>query len=265
MKMTKSILVAVAAAALFTGCARVETGEVGLRVKFDKTVENDELKPGSFNQVLVGDVLHFQVRSIAVQLDNKTPQTADNSVLKDFDLTAIYDINPSAVSELWTKQSRSFHASDKDEYYLMYNYMNTIINSALYKAVRKYKALEVADNREAIEAEIKTSVEQALKEEHLEKALTISQVKVRNTQPADDIVASANAVVRATNDLKAKTVEVQTAKQEAERLQMLAGNPNSIAYMNAKALQDIAEGVKNGKVQSIVVPFDFKGIVSTAK
>jgi hypothetical protein len=35
--------------------------------------------------------------------------------------------------------------------------------------------------------------------------------------------------------------------------------------MNAKALQDIAEGIKNGKVQSIVVPYDFKGIVNVGK
>lgn len=263
--MIKTVLMAAAVTAFMSGCARVETGEVGLRVKFNKTVEPEELQPGSFNQVLVGDVLHFQVRSIAVVLDNKQPQTADNSMLKDFDLTAIYDVNPAAVSDLWTKQSRAFHAEDKGEYYLMYNYMTTIINSAAFKAVRKYKALEVADNREAIEAEIKRSVEQALKEEHLENAITISQVKVRNTQPSDDIVASANAVVRATNELKAKTVEVQTAQQEAERLKMLAGNPNSIAYMNAKALQDIAEGIKNGKVQSIVVPYDFKGIVNVGK
>lgn len=265
MKKMKSLVVAAALATMFTGCARIETGEVGLRVKFDKTISPDELQPGSFNQTLVGDVIHFQVRSIAVVLDNKTPQTADNSTLKDFDLTAIYDVNPAAVSELWTKQSRAFHASDKGEYYLMYHYMSTIINSAANKAVRKYKALEVADNRTNIETDIKNLVTEALKEEKLQTAITLSQVQVRNTVPADEIVASANAVVRATNDLKAKTVEVQTAQKEAERLQMLAGNANSISYMNAKALQDIAEGIKNGKVQTIVVPYDFKGIVNAGK
>jgi hypothetical protein len=34
--------------------------------------------------------------------------------------------------------------------------------------------------------------------------------------------------------------------------------------MEAKALSDIAEGVKNGKVQTIIVPYDFKGIISAA-
>lgn len=265
MKMIKSLILAVAATTLMSGCARIETGEVGLRVKFDKTVEQEELKPGSFNQVLVGDVLKFQVRSIAVAINNSTPQTADNSTLKDFDLTAIYDVNPSAVSDLWTKQSRAFHVEDKGDIYLMYHYMTTIINSAAYKAIRKYKALEVADNRTAIEQEVKLLVTQALKEENLDTAINLTQIQVRNALPSDDIVASANAVVRATNELRAKTVEVQTAEQEAQRLKMLAGNAQSIDYMNAKALQDIAEGIKNGKVQSVVVPYDFKGIINVGK
>jgi regulator of protease activity HflC (stomatin/prohibitin superfamily) len=265
MKMYKSLLAIIAIAATLSGCARIETGEVGLRVKFDKTTDPEELKPGSFNQVLVGDVLKFQTRSIAVVIDDKNPQTSDNSTLKDFDLTAIYDITPASVSDLWTKESRAFHVEDKGDYYLMYHYMTTVLNTAAYKAVRKYKALEVADNRTAIEQEIKTLVAQTLKEEKLDTAITLNQVQVRNTLPSDEIVASANAVVRATNELRAKTVEVQTAEQEAQRLKMLAGNSQSIDYMNAKALQDIAEGIKNGKVQTIVVPYDFKGIVNAGK
>ncbi len=266
MKTKSSLLIVSALAVALGGCARVETGEVGLRVGFDKQVNPTELQPGSFNQVLVGDVLHFQVRSIAVSIENRTPQTADNSTMKDFDLTAIYDVNPTSVSELWTKQSRAFHVvNNAGETYLMYNYMTNIINSAANKAVRDYKALEVADNRSNIEQKIKALVEASLKEEGLDKALTLSQVQVRTTQLSDDIVASANAVVRATNDLNAKTIEVETSKKEAERLTFLAQNKGNIDYMNARATADIAEGVKNGKVQTIIVPYNFNGLLSLNK
>jgi prephenate dehydratase len=61
--------------------------------------------------------------------------------------------------------------------------------------------------------------------------------------------------------LKTKQIEVQTAQAEAQRLAALANNSSSIKYMEAKALSDIAEGVKNGKVQTIVVPYDFKGLL----
>jgi hypothetical protein len=40
---------------------------------------------------------------------------------------------------------------------------------------------------------------------------------------------------------------------------------SSIAYMNAQANLMIAEGIKNGKVQTIVVPQDFRGMVNVGK
>ena len=51
-----------AAAILATGCTRIETGEVGVRVGFDKQVKPGELVPGSFNQTLVGDAVHLRHR-----------------------------------------------------------------------------------------------------------------------------------------------------------------------------------------------------------
>jgi hypothetical protein len=80
--------------------------------------------------------------------------------------------------------------------------------------------------------------------------------------PADDIIASANAVVTAQNALRAKEIEVETAKKEAERIAALNANSKAIDYMNAQANMKIAEGVASGKVQAIVVPYDFKGIVN---
>lgn len=75
-------------------------------------------------------------------------------------------------------------------------------------------------------------------------------------QSATDLVASQNA-------LKVKENEIRIAEAEARRMQMLTANAGqSIAYMSAQSLSMIAEGVKNGKVNSVVIPFDFKGIVN---
>ena len=85
--LTLSIL---AAAVLATGCTRIETGEVGVRVGFDKQVQSGELLPGSFNQVLIGDVLTFPIKDVNVTLENMTPVAADNSTMKDFDAVVVY-------------------------------------------------------------------------------------------------------------------------------------------------------------------------------
>lgn len=62
---------------------------------------------------------------------------------------------------------------------------------------------------------------------------------------------------------KRKEVEVATAKLEAERIAALNANAGATKYMEATAIVTIAEAVKEGKVKTIVVPYDFKGIINT--
>jgi len=260
--MGKKILAVAMTALAVSACTRIETGTVGLRVNMSNVVEPNELQPGSWNQTMFGSVLEFPVRSIQVAWNNLTPQTADNSTLKDFDVAMVYDINPTSVSDIWINQSRAFHTYEKGEWYLMHNYTLQLLNSASVKAVRKYNALSVADNRQNIETDIKANVDKMLADEGLDKAVMVSQVRVANATPADDIVASANAAVKATNDLKTKQVEVEIAKQEAQRIQTLNSNSQAIPYMNAMSQMEIAKAVREGKVHTIVVPADFKGMLN---
>jgi regulator of protease activity HflC (stomatin/prohibitin superfamily) len=109
---------------------------------------------------------------------------------------------------------------------------------------------------------IQDEIVRNLAEEKLDGTIMISQVLIRNVVPADSVVASANELVRAKNELKQKEVEVQTAKKEAERMAALANNSaSSIAFMNAQAALNISEGIKNGKVQTIVVPSNMTSLM----
>lgn len=252
----------IAAAVLATGCTRIETGEVGVRVGFDKQVKPGELLPGSFNQVIIGDVLTFPVKDVNVKLDDMTPVAKDNSTMKDFDAVVIYNINQQQVAELYSQKSQAFHARHNGDIYLMYNYIVQTARNAIYKEARKFEALDMADNRQAMEQSIKETIQRSLAEEKLDGSLTISQVLIRNVVPADSVVASANDLVRAKNEQKQKEVEVRTAKLEAERMAALANqSQSSIAYMNAQANLMIAEGIKNGKVQTIIVPSNMTGLM----
>jgi regulator of protease activity HflC (stomatin/prohibitin superfamily) len=265
MKRIFSVTV-LAVAVLAAGCTRIETGEVGVRVGFDKQVKSGELQPGSFNQTLIGDVLTFPVKDVAVAVDNMTPLAKDNSTMKDVDLTVIYSINPSQVSELYTSKNKSFHAVSKEDTLLMYNYVFQAARNGLYKATREYEALDMNDNRSAIEQKVREAMVATLASEKLDGSITIQQVLVRQMTPADSVVASANDLVRSKNELKQKEVEVKTAEAEARRMAALANNSaSSIAFMNAQAQLKIAEGIAAGKVQTIVVPVDFKGMVNVGK
>ena len=252
----------VAALILATGCTRIETGEVGVRVGFDKQVQSGELLPGSFNQSLVGSILTFPVKDVNVVLENMTPVAADNSTMKDLDAVVVYNINPQQVSELYATKNKSFHAERSGDTYVMYNYIVQTARNAIYKAARKYEALDMADKRNDMEKFIQDEIIRNMAEEKLDGAITISQVMIRNVLPSDTVVESANALVRSKNELKQKEVEVKTAEAESRRMAALANNSgSSIAFMQAQAMLNISEGIKNGKVQTIVVPSNFNALM----
>ena len=250
------------AAVLVTGCTRIETGEVGVRVNAYKEVQPGELLPGSLNQTIIGDVLTFPIKDVNVVLENMTPVAKDNSTMKDFDAVVVYNINPQNVAELYSTKNKSFHADFRGDTYVMYNYVVQNARNAIYKAARKYEALDMADNRTEMENMIKDEITRNLAEEKLDGSITINQVMVRSVIPADSVVESANALVRAKNELKQKEVEVKTAEAESRRMAALANNSaSSIAFMQAQAMLNISEGIKNGQVQTIVVPSNFNALM----
>lgn len=262
MKSVLKVTAIVAALAVVTGCTRIETGEVGVRIGFDKQVQSGELLPGSFNQTVIGNVLTFPIKDVNVTLENMTPVAKDNSTMKDFDAVVVYNINPQHVSELYATKNKAFHAEFKGDTYVMYNYIVQNARNAIYKAARKYEALDMADNRGEMEKYIQDEIVRNLAEEKLDGTIMISQVLIRNVLPADSVVESANALVRSKNELKQKEVEVKTAEAESRRMAALANNSGaSIAFMQAQAMLNISEGIKNGQVQTIVVPSNFNALM----
>jgi hypothetical protein len=244
-------------------CTRIETGEVGVRRSFDKTVETTELQPGSVNQTIFGDVLTFPTKDVSVDIVDLTPLASDNSTVADFDMAVIYSINPTSVAELYIEKNRGFHAENEDgDTLLMYNYIRQLGRNAAYKVARRYESLKMADNRAEIEQLVRQEIVAQLASEKLDTAITVSQVLVRQVKPAANIVQSANLLVQAQNENKRKEVEVATARLEAQRISALNANAGATKYMEATALVTIAEAIKEGKVNTIIVPYDFKGIVN---
>lgn len=262
----KKIFAIIAMAVAMTGCHVVDTGKVALRVNFDKTIESTERVAGSFNQVVVGSYIDLPVREIAVDVANLTPLAADNSTMSDFDITIVYNINPASVSDLYINKNRSFHTVDGEgDTLLMHAYLQTIVRNAVFKVARNYEAMKMNDERANMEAQILAQVKATLDAEKLATSIIVSQVQIKSIAPSAAVKAAADNLVKAKSEFAAKEVEVQTAKKEAERIAALNANAGAIEYMNAQAQMKIAEGVASGKVQTIIVPYDFKGIVNAGK
>jgi hypothetical protein len=254
MKSVLKISAIVAALSLSTGCTRIETGEVGLRVGFDKQVKTEELLPGSFNQTIVGSVMTFPIKEISVKVEDMTPLAKDNSTMKDFDALVTYNINQAQVAEIYNSKNRSFHAVHNGDVYLMYNYIFNATRNAIYKSARKYEALEMGDARQAMETEIKEQITRTLAEEKLDGTIVIGQVLIRNIVPADSVVASANELVKAKNEYKTEEVKVATARKRNESMQ---ANPMAIPLLKAEAeadaMRNLPGAIANFKGQTLVI------------
>ena len=262
--MFKKLLLVVMVLVSVVGCTRIGTGEVGLRVDWQNLVVPEELQPGSFNQTMVGHVLEFPVRENLVSVENRRPQTKDNSTLDDFDLQLTYDITPSCVSDLWSKKSKGFHVHDtkEDNWILMQHYIEVLANSAIFKAVREHDALTIGDNRSKIETSVRTHINEELANDKLAECLKISQVQVRNIQLPANIVSSANDVIVQRNVLLKKEIEIQTARKEAERIAVMASNKEGIDYVKVQNETTLVNAIASGKVNVVLYPVDFKGMLN---
>lgn len=265
MKKSYSLFLALAAVLFTTACTRIETGEVGLRLNASKQIEGAELMEGSWNQTFVGDVLTFPVRDIALGLNDLRPTTVDTTPIGDLDFTVIYNLNPSSVSDLWSKKSRSFHTynAETKDWLLMNAYMRTTANNAAQKVIATQKMLELQANREPIEAAIKKEIEVQLKKDSFDTSLIVTSVRVQNLQPNGAIMEAAVKTVKAQQDLATAVAQTALATEEARRQAALASaGEKSIAYMDAESRRNISQAILAGKVNTIVIPQDFKGIVN---
>lgn len=256
----------VVALLMLAACTRIETGHVGVRVSFTGQIEPQELGVG-FHQTFIGSVRTYVANEITLQLENLHPQTKDRTTLADLDLTFTYSIAPNAIADLVVRyKGRDMHAADKsDDIYPLGLYVTNVVQTAVTDVFSRYDALTANENRERIRDEIRTRVGQILAEEKLSEQVRVHQVFVKNMEVAAELKASVLQVIKAQNELRAKEFEVLTAKKEADRLTLLSANKFNIDYMNAKSLSDIAEGVKNGKVQTMVIPYNFNGLLSLGK
>lgn len=261
---------------LLTGCTQIETGEIGLRKSFDGVIEDKELGPG-WHQTLIGSVILFAAKEILLAEENLTPQTKDKSVLKDFDITFTYTVDSGEVSYLYTHYSSTAHLTEDkhNEIFPMGAFVRAIVRASTYSAVSEVDALEVNTSRPKIELRIAEIANAKLDHEKLgfkddksktgPRKVTVVTVNVKNSQLADDVVASANRAVNAQNDLVTKRTEVDIATQEGLRIRALASQSSDtyIRLLNAQANQTQADALltaAKNKSTIWVVPQNFTAL-----
>ena len=253
-----------------SACTRIDDSEVGVRRTFGGVIKDQELGTG-FHQTMVGEVIHFAAKEILLSQDDLTPQSKDKSVLSDFDINFTYTLDSSNTAEYYKTYSTSSHLKPKDheEFYPMGAVVSTIVRASTYSAVAEFDALEINNKRPQIEVRIIQIANAKLQAEGLAK-IRVKMVNVRNISLADDVVASANLVVKSQNDLATKKNEVLIAVQEAERIKALSAQSDdsyvSLLDAQTRKVQADAMLMAAGKGSTIwVVPQGFTALGNVAR
>jgi regulator of protease activity HflC (stomatin/prohibitin superfamily) len=269
MKKFLKICFVVLMMSMFAACGRIDTGHTGVRTNWDKTVDPVVVNPGPYLSV-TSEVQQYVTNEVTFEIKDLQPQTLDRSYLKDLDFSYTYKVTSNNLPALVTDfKNRTVVVGD--DYYPMGLYVDTQIRAAAFTAAGKFNAMDANSHRADIEKDIIQIITAKFREEKLDGVINVSQVTIRNIEVDPKLQEAVVRQLNAVTDNKTKDTEIDTAKKEATRIQDLAAagaganNAGYIALLNAQANMKIAEGIAAGRVNTIVVPSDFKGIVNTAK
>lgn len=197
-------------AALTVGCTSVSSGSVGVESSFGK-ISNEPLQPGVHLAFPVfRDVTPMSTRSTALPEEFVT-LTRDSQKMTVTG-TITYDIIPAKAPEALTK------IGDEEAI------KNTIIVPAMLASVKdvvaKYSMGDVIDNQAKVSTEIAEAITKRLGNNGL---IRVSSFDVTGIVLDPNVQASVEKKQIALQELQRKQTELDTARIEAERLNILNG------------------------------------------
>ena len=266
----KAVCLSVLACSVMVGCSRVDDGYVGIsKGRFSGSINDQPLDQG-LHQTLTQTITEVSTRNIVIPII-ATPVIKENIPMGKFEVRVNYGVNSQYAPHIFKTESAQNMVNDNGDVFLLGKYIEYIAGSAISDVVSKYGAMEVNNNRDKIESDIKTVIVKKLTESKKIKYVNINEVNILNVEPPKTIVASVENIIRTQNELEAKTNEVATARKEQEKMEILAKQADSqyIQLTNAQANMAMAEAMKisanKGQLMTVLVPHGFNGNMTVSK
>ncbi|HZF15432.1 MAG TPA: SPFH domain-containing protein [Steroidobacteraceae bacterium] len=268
LRVLPAVLLAIGALILvFATSYTVETGNVAVKQTLG-TVDLEEVGPGFHMRLpFVTSVREFSAKENAFDLTDLTPKAADNLSLRELDVTIFYSAAASRIADLSVKYAATEERGPGGFFYPAYGVVWREGRGAVYEVVAKVDSLQLHKQRDSLQADVQTLLQQRLDAKD-PGAFSVQRVVVRalNTDPS--IEASIQLAVQNQKKLEAKKIEVEIAAKEAEievaRAQGIAkANQIINASLTAEYLQHeinlaLSEFAKNGG-QTVVIPANMQG------
>lgn len=272
MKFLKPMLfsVLVAVVSFGSGCSRVDDGYVGIsKGRFSGAVDDKPLEQG-IHQSLTQEIQEVSIRNIVIPIV-ANPVIKEKIPMGNVEVRINYGVNPKYAPHIYKTEASNNLVNEEGDVFLLGKYIDYISKSALSDVLGKYGAMEVNTNRDTIEADVKASIIRKLTDAKKNNYVNINEVNILNVEPPKSIVASVENIIRTQNELEAKTNEVETARKEQEKMEILSKQADKqyVDLLTAQANMTLAEATKvsamKGNLVTVLVPHGFNGNMTVSK
>lgn len=252
-------------------CGRIETGHVGVRTDFNKTVETGELQPGWYGAVFTS-VDEYVIKETELALTDMTPKAKDNLSLKDLDVSIFYTVTPGQVADLTIKYS-GMSTEGKDGWYPAYNLVHRVGRGSIYDAIAQFDSLTIHTRRNELEAAIHQKVQAELDKSD-KGVFIVTKVIVRQVVTDQALELAIQQAVQVQKQIEAKQGQIKLAVAEAERQRVEAegtAKANSILansltdqYIRYKQVEALQQFAKAG-THTVLLPQGAQTLINVGK
>lgn len=262
--MKKLLIALIAASTAMVGCTRIEDGSVGIRKSFNGEIQDQVLEPDWYGTVF-SSVIPVSSRNIIIPV-NSVPVVKEGIPMAKFELKVNYGIVPSMASVIYKTEKNQHITTEDGDVYLLAQYVDYVARSSVSDVISKYPAMDVNRKRDEIESGIKEAINRKLTEQGKSKYVRVNEINILAVEPPASIVQSVQKIIQTENERQAKTNELEVAKLETQKMEILARQADDkyIALIEAEAKKTTAEGIKiaatKGSLVTYIVPDKFTGL-----
>lgn len=268
--MKKLLVGLVIAATTLVGCTRVDDGYVGIQKSSGSGEISDQIVTQGWTQTLTKDVIQASTRNLIIDVSSK-PIVKEGIAMSSFEAKVNYGIVPQMAPMIYRNEKNQHIVTKDGDLYLLGDYVEKMSKSAIADVVRNYAAMEVNNKRDIIEKQIKQTLIAKLEANGKLKYVNINEVNLVAVDPPQSIKDSVEKIVRTENEKKSMQNEVEKARLEKEKNEILASSSGKqyTDLLEAQANLNFSEAAKiaasKGQFMPMLVPHGFNGNVTVGK
>lgn len=268
--MKKLLLGLVIASTALVGCTRVDDGYVGIQKSSSSGEISDQVLTQGWTQTVTKDVIQAATRNLILDVSAR-PIVKEGIAMSSFEAKVNYGIVPQMAPMIYRNEKNQHVVTKDGDLYLLGDYVEKMSKSAIADVVRGYAAMEVNNKRDIIEKQIKQTLIAKLEANGKLKYVNINEVNLVAVDPPQSIKDSVEKIVRTENEKKSMQNEVEKARLEKEKNEILASSSGKqyTELLGAQANLNFSEAAKiaasKGQFMPMLVPHGFNGNVTVSK